>query len=469
MMATDAEKALLGACIIDGALIEAVSHLDPSDFYFQSHQRVFEALLDLSQLAEPIDLITVENRLREKGQEVSAAEVAGMAEGAFASLVYVQQYAQIITKEAKKRRVLALLKEAEAQITSGDYQDFLADAIATLTAFHSTGNGKQTRGEPVLVRVCDVKREEVAWLWDDRVPLGKLTLFEGDPGVGKSFCSLAIAAAITRGLGLPGQKHNDPGSVLILSCEDGIGDTIRPRLEDMGADLSKVCILRGAKDRKGQEHTVSLSDLDILEHAIGIEKPSLCVVDPLIAYLGRGIDEWKASSVRSVLGPLAGLAEKTGSAVVGIRHLVKSTARAVYKGAGSIDFLAACRSAFVFGENPDTPGEFVMAHVKSSLAPKAASLSYSIIQGRFLWGGESPIMAERLVVTPATGDEATEKGEAEAFLREILSEGPLASSEVKKQAREVGVSERTLWRAKTSIRVKANKDGRGGWSWLLPS
>lgn len=469
--AIDAEKAFIGAFIQDGALLESAStSIEPEEFYFDSHRRIFEALLDLFQLGEPVDLVTLAARLLARGENISTADLAAMAEASVPYLPYVQRYAAIIREAAKKRHLLSILMRAQERLSSSaEDRDLLSETIASLTALQTNGDGKYGGTQPVLVRVSDVEREEVVWLWESRVPLGKLTLLEGDPGVGKSFCSLAIATAVTRGSGLPGQTKTVPGYVLILSAEDGIADTIRPRLEDMGADLKRVSILRGAKDRKGQEHTVSLSDLNILEHAISIEKPSLCVVDPLIAYLGRGIDEWKASSVRSVLGPLAGLAEKTGSAVVCIRHLVKSTARAVYKGAGSIDFLAACRSAFVFGENPDTPGEFIMAHVKSSLAPKAASLSYSIIQGRFLWGGESPITAERLVVTPVTGDEATEKGEAEAFLREILSEGPLASSEVKKQAREVGVSERTLWRAKTSIGVKANKDGRGGWSWLLPS
>ena len=469
--AIDAEKAFLGAFIQDGALLEsAATSIDPSEFYFDSHRSIFEALLDLFQLGEPVDLVTLEARLRARGENISTADLAAMAEASVPSLLHVKRYAAIIREAAKKRQFLSILISAQERFSSSaEDRDLLGETIASLTALQTNGKGKYGGAQPVLVRVSDVEREEVAWLWEGRIPLGKLTLLEGDPGVGKSFCSLAIATAVTRGSGLPGQTKTAPGCVLILSAEDGIADTIRPRLEDMGADLKRISILRGAKDRKGQERSVSLADLDILERAINIEKPRLCVVDPLVAYLGSGIDEWKASSVRSVLGPLAGLAEKTGSAVVGIRHLIKSTARAVYKGAGSIDFLAACRSAFVFGENPDTPGDFVMAHVKSSLAPKAASLSYSIVHGRFLWGGESPITAERLVVTPATGEEASEKGEAEGFLREILSAGSLASSEVKKQAREAGVSERTLWRAKTSMGVKAIKDGRGGWSWSLPS
>lgn len=468
--AIDAEKALLGACVQDGALVQSVVHLlEAEDFYLPSHGKIFDAMRDLHELSEAIDLITIETRLKSKGETFSAADLAGMAEIGFPSLPHVQSYILIIKETARKRSALKIFQQAMERInSSAELPELLSDVAASLHALEN-GNGKRSGLEPVLVRVSEVQREDVRWLWGNRIPLGKLTLLEGDPGVGKSFCSLAIATAVTRGLGLPGQARTDAGNVLILSSEDGIADTIRPRLEDMGADLERISILRGAKNPKGEERAVTLLDLDILERAMDLEKPKLTIVDPLIAYLA-GRDEWKAGQVRGVLGPLAALAEKTGSAVMGIRHLVKSMVRAIYKGQGSIDFLAACRSAFVFGENPDVVGDYIMAHVKSSLAPKAASLSYSIQHGRFSWGGESHLTAEQVLAAPASEDEAGEKHEAEGFLRDVLNEGPLGSGEIKKQAREAGISERTLWRAKTSLKIKATKDGiTGGWKWCLPS
>lgn len=464
----DIEKAFLGACIQDGELLSSVYNLlEPSEFYLESHQKIFGVMLDLHELSEPIDLITVEHSL---GGTHSAADLAGMAEGAVSSPSILRHYAGLIRAAARKREALKILKQAEYEIDSSvEEYDLIPRVIESLSGLQN-GNGKRNGFEPVLIRVSDVEREEVDYVWDVRIPLKKLTLFEGDPGVGKSFCSLAVAAAITLGTGLPGQKQTSPGNVLILSCEDGIADTIRPRLEDMGADLKRISVLRGARDAKGQERAVTLADLDILERAMMIEKPILTVVDPLIAYLGSGIDEWKASSVRSVLGPLAALAEKTGSAVVGIRHLVKSATRASYKGAGSIDFLASCRSAFVFGENPDAAGEYVMAHVKASLGPKAPSLTYSIDHGRFAWGGESSLTAEQVIAVPSIGKEPGEKEEAERFLLDVLAAGPVASKDVQKQAREAGGWDRTLWRAKTALKIKASKDGlTGGWKWSLPS
>ena len=322
---------------------------------------------------------------------------------------------------------------------------------------------------PITVRVSDVQREEVSWLWKERIPRGKLTIIEGDPGEGKSFLSQAIATAITRGFGLPGEKEKrEPETVLIMSAEDGLADTIRPRLEDMGADVSRVIALRGLIDEEGQERCLSLADLDVIEKAIIEHRPALVIVDPIIAYVA-GKDTHKANEVRSLLAPLAALAEKHKTAILAIRHLNKGTGKASYRGQGSIDFLAACRSAFLAGEDPENPGQKVLCHIKANLGPKTASLTYTINEGRFEWGEETTLTAEQVLAVPVEAEERSKLDEAKEFLQDILKSGPVASLEVEKEAKGAGVAPATLKRAKTVLGIRTRKASfGGGWIWSLP-
>jgi hypothetical protein len=322
---------------------------------------------------------------------------------------------------------------------------------------------------PITVRISQVQREEVSWLWFNRVPRGKLTIIEGDPGEGKSFLSQAIAAAVTRGFGLPGQEERqEPETVLIMSAEDGLADTIRPRLEDMGADLSRAVALRGLTDEEGQERCLTLGDLDVIEKTIVEHRPALVIVDPIIAYVA-GKDTHKANEVRSLLAPLAALAEKHTTAILAIRHLNKGTGKASYRGQGSIDFLAACRSAFLAGEDPENPGRKVLCHIKANLGPKTPSLTYTINDGRFLWGEESALTAEQILAVPVEAGERSKLDEAKGFLQDVLSSGPAGSIEVEKEAKAVGIAAATLRRAKTAMGIKARKAAfGGGWLWDLP-
>ncbi len=351
-----------------------------------------------------------------------------------------------------------------------------AEAVARAIAEARTPAGKpvneskagtEKKRSPITVRISDIQREEVTWLWTNRVPIGKLTIIEGDPGVGKSFLSQAIAAAVTRGVGLPGDDPKSPATVILMSAEDGLSDTIRPRLEDMDADLSRVVALRGLTDEKGQERALTLVDLDVIETAIVEHGPALVVVDPIIAYVA-GKDANKAHEVRSLLAPLAALGEKHQTAIIAIRHLNKSAAKATYRGQGSIDFLAACRSAFLVGEDPDDSDRKVICHTKSNLGPKSPSLTYTVNEGRFLWGEESPLTAEQVLAVPVDAGERSKLDEAKGFLKDVLSDGPMGSIEIEKDAKKAGVATATLKRAKTALGVTAKKASfGGGWIWTL--
>lgn len=357
------------------------------------------------------------------------------------------------------------------ELSDGVLANYFLQERRRLEAESARRNGTKLShaSEPITVRISDVQREEVSWLWHGRIPIGKLTLFDGDPGVGKSWLTLAITAAVTKGSNLPQDVAHRPGKVVLLTAEDGLGDTVRPRLEDMGANLNLVIALKGLRDEKGQERALTLDDIDIIEKTLSEHRPIFTVVDPVVAYMA-GRDTWKASEVRGLLAPLASLAEKYNCAVIGVRHLTKQSMKAIYRGQGSIDFLAACRSAFLIGENPDNSGERVICHLKSNLAAKTPSLTFSINEGRFLWGEESSFTAEQILVVPAEREVRSQIEEAKVFLRDLLTESPVESFEVKSHAKAAGISDQTLRRAKTALGVKAKKTGfgeTGKWLWEL--
>jgi RecA-family ATPase len=216
----------------------------------------------------------------------------------------------------------------------------------------------QTGRRPEVVCLADVEPEDVDWLWQPYIPKGKLTILEGDPGAGKTWLALQLAAIITKGDPFPDaadgclRARRAPGTVVYLSAEDGLADTLRPRLDSAGADPSKVYALTGwtSIDPKTGESTcgnVTLQDIDMLRQTMRTYNTSLVVVDPLQAYLGSDIDMHRANAVRPVLAGLANLAEEFKTAVLLIRHLGKSQQdRSIYRGLGSIDFVAAARSVY---------------------------------------------------------------------------------------------------------------------------
>jgi len=261
---------------------EIVGILEPEDFYSPTHAKVYEAMLNLSELGESIDIVTVLERTKLKGWNISAADLAGLAQDAFPSSPVVRGHAKIVKEASYKRQLLALVRNAEENILSGQDMESILEALAFGTTVFQTNGKENVAGRLVLVNLSEVAREEVEWVWASRIPRGKLTLIEGDPGFGKSWLSLAIAAPLTRGIVLSGPA----GNVLILTAEDGLGDTVRPRLEDMGADLRRVSLLQAVRDKKGQQRGVTLKDVETLDNALALTKPRLAIVDPLVAYLG---------------------------------------------------------------------------------------------------------------------------------------------------------------------------------------
>ncbi|MGI6035704.1 MAG: AAA family ATPase [Limnochordia bacterium] len=385
-----------------------------------------------------------------------------------------RNHAKDVAKELSRTARNVKIVELPDLPEKGDVTDWLAaggtaDELRQIVAETKAYFGRT----PAVVRVADVEREETSWLWQDRIPLGKLTLIEGDPGLGKSWLTLVLAANITRGWPLPDNGDDptprEPANVVLLSAEDGAGDTIRPRLEDAEADLERVFLLTGSQE--DPDAGVSLeADLDLLDQVARDKKPLLIVVDPLQAYLGSGVDMHRSNETRPILAALARLAERHGCAVVLVRHLRKTSGdRAIYRGLGSIDFTGAARSVLRVGQDPADEQKRVIVQVKTNLGPVAKGLAFTIDTGQFRWLGVSNVTAEQMDA-PDDPEEKTALEEAVDFLEGELRDGPRVGKEVQREAKRADISSRTLRRAREQLGIRPYKErGKGGrWMWALP-
>lgn len=312
----------------------------------------------------------------------------------------------------------------------------------------------------------------IEWLEPGRVALGKLTLLAGDPGLGKSFLTLDLAARVSRG-GLPEGKP--AGHALILSAEDDPNDTIRPRLEAMGADLTRVHLVEGVVAPQGRVCRPARldDDMKVLAHAARqIEDLRLIVIDPISAYLGS-TDSHNNAEVRAVLAELARLARWTGAAVVCVTHLNKSQgnqSKAVYRAMGSLAFTAAARTVFAVSKHPDHPDKRVVSTVKSNISGPGDSRVFEVREGRFRWLEERCTLdADAIEGGQESVDQVSAMEEAVDFLRQLLRDRPVQAVDGLFQASTLGLSDRTLTRARRRLGVVAVRSGgHGAWMWALP-
>jgi hypothetical protein len=327
-----------------------------------------------------------------------------------------------------------------------------------------------------------VNPEQVSWLWPGRIPLGKLTILDGDPGLGKSVLTLTLAAMVTAGQSMPFAEREpgvdpDPAGVVLLSAEDGLDDTIRPRLDAAGADVERVLALDRIPDRNHDRLPVLPADVGYIRMAIRRVGAKLVVIDPLTAFLGSDTNAHKDQDCRRALHPLAVVAQETGAAVVVVRHLNKAAGGSpLYRGGGSIGIIGAARSGLLVARDPDNPDRRVLASTKSNLARLPASIAFDLSTAgngalRIGWIGPSPHTAESLLAAPRDDEDRDAVAEALDVLRTILDGGSRPANDVKREARKAGVSERTLARAKTLLGVRAIRLGygcAGQWHWSLP-
>lgn len=322
--------------------------------------------------------------------------------------------------------------------------------------------------------LSELTTRPVSWLWSMRLALGKLAVLEGDPGLGKSLLSLDLCARLSTGRPMPdGSPGPGIGNSIVLNAEDGAEDTIRPRLEALGADLARVFILRPDGDAPPLRLP---SDTSVLERALAETGAKLVVIDPLVAFLGPYALGGSDQAMRQALLPLARLAETYACCILLILHLNKGGGtHAVYRGSGSIGLLGACRSAWLIGPDPATPGQCVLAQVKNNLAPAQPSLAYAVAIAAggppaLSWLGPSPWAADQLLAGAAQSTRLPPRDRARDFLRAVLADGPRTSRDIWEVAQEQGLAERTLNRAKRELKVRSvpvRLDGKQLSYWLL--
>ncbi len=317
-----------------------------------------------------------------------------------------------------------------------------------------------------VISMADVQLEEVEWLWKPYIPFGKVCIIQGNPGEGKTTLALRLAAVCSTGEALPEMDVHEPFNVIYQTAEDGLGDTVKPRLIDAGADLSRVFVIDEA------EQLLSLLD-ERIEKAIKENNARLIIIDPLQGYLGTDTDMNRANEIRPIFRRLGEIAQDTGCAIVLIGHLNKATgSSSAYRGLGSMDFRAAARSVLLVGRLRKEPNVRVIIHDKSSLAPEGKSMAFNLgNEEGFHWLSGYDDLTSDDVLNGFVSDKVESKtGQAEEIIRELLADGKKVSAEeIFDTAKAKGISKRTVNEAKKDIgEIRTTKVGTK-WFWYLPT
>lgn len=359
-------------------------------------------------------------------------------------------------------------------MVTGTSADILAEVVA----------GEAGR-VPTVHTLADVVVERVSWLWPGYLPAGKLVVLDGDPSVGKSTLTTDLAARCSTGSAWPDLAASiGPRDVLLLSAEDGLGDTIAPRLTAAGADKARVHALSEVPqvDDNGGVRMVPPSlprDIPHIERIVKDRRVALVVVDVLMAYLNGKVDSHRDQDVRGVLHQLAAMAERTGCTILLIRHLNKAGGGSpLYRGGGSIGIIGAARAAFIVGRDPDDHDRRILACSKLNLAVEPPTLAYRLVSdadlgcARVEWEAEpvAGMTAARLLSGPVDEDERAARDAAAEWLDAYLADngGEATANDVYREGDKAGFSRDQLKRSKARAGVQSAKSSlRGGWVWRL--
>jgi hypothetical protein len=321
----------------------------------------------------------------------------------------------------------------------------------------------EERPRAILIPASEIVATKVSWLWEGYIALGKLTMLVGDPGVGKSFLSLDLAARVSKGDTWPdgSTSHGGSGSVILISSEDGRADTIKPRLSAAGADVARINFF-DPLDADGDQPAFNLNrHISNLEYAVGQAKDTrLIVIDPLTAF-GGGVNERSQGAVREMLQPLADMAARLGVAILLISHPNKNEGgKAAYRTTGSLAYNAVCRAVWYVVRHPEDPDRRLLLAVKNNLAKDTQGRAFRIVaEGRLEWEPDpvSLTVDEVLAAETRARHKTSSLDEAVAYLKQALTLGPMPVHEVYKSGAKVGLSERTLDRAKKAVEIESVK------------
>ena len=351
------------------------------------------------------------------------------------------------------KRLAALLPDTVSvtriQPCMKDWNDVLVHRaeIPNRNYFKSIVLKEPSKPETVkIIRMSDMELTPVEWLWKPYLPFGKLSVLQGNPGEGKTYFAMHLAAACTNGKLLPNMERMEPFNVIYQTAEDGLGDTVKPRLIEAGADLDRVLVIDDS------DVQLTLSD-ERIEKAIVENNARLVIIDPIQAYLGSDVDMNRANEVRPIFMRLGQVAQRTGCAILLIGHLNKAAGmQSLQRGLGSIDIAAAVRSVMFIGKLKHDPTMRILTHEKSSLAPPGVSLAFSLgDEGGFRWFGEYDITADEML-SGIEPQRETKTQQAKDLICTLLARGKqVLSEDIDKAALERGIPGRTVRDAKREL------------------
>jgi hypothetical protein len=344
--------------------------------------------------------------------------------------------------------------------------------------------------KPMMVCVADVPPREVVWLWKGRIARGKLTIIGGHPGISKSTLTIDMAARVTVGASWPcGEGSAPKGSVVIVTSEDEVGDTIHPRLAAAGADVRRVHVLKGmmkadGADRRGFDLTTDIAALETAAREIG--DVVMIIIDPVTAYMGKPgkLDSYRVTDVRAMFEPLQDMAARCRAAVIGINHLSKGgSAEALMRFLGSVGMVATSRASYLVARDKENPERRLFLPAKNNLGDDRTGFAFKVAMKST--GYEKPpyavaveweketvsITADEALAAEAKGTDGRKSEGAETakkLISEMLRNGPRAAIEFEQRARELAISDRSMRTARKALGVQTAKKGKGGWEWYLP-
>jgi len=490
----EAEQALLGAILVNNEAMDRVSSfLEPQHFFDPLHQQIFDTCSEFiaaGKLANPITFRTFFENAEPISSGLTVPQYLGTLAANATTIINMEDYGRTVYDLATRR---ALIVRCEDAMDVAYDSPVDAPVKEQLDKLHDhIGNLLCSCGRDALhISRClaDIDAEPIRWLWPNRFALGKLALVAGAPGLGKSQLMCAMAAAVTTGGTWPDGTDAPLGSVILVSCEDDAADTIRPRLEAAGADLSHVhlfdwALCRGETGVREQKHLDVKTHGPALKELIDqVEGVQLIIIDPITAYMGRA-DSHKTAEVRGALIPLPALAAETGTAIILVSHLNKNetNSAAMDRVVGSGAYVAVCRSAWLVASDPEDEAKRrrILTPLKNNLGDDQTGFAFTI-EGAQLSDGitTSNVVFDPIPLYVAADDllRSAKQGASKApskcdracqFLQQELADGPKLTKDVAKAAAEAGIAHDTIKRARGKLKIVAQKEmGKENGSWIL--